>query len=298
MSTTRRDFIKTSSVLAAGSFLPFSRLVFEQEKQVKLCAHLWVYASKFPPNWDATPALEDVFSDLKYAGYKGVELMDSVLRNDSAEQKLKELIKKHKLPVTGSSYTGALWNKEKHVETLKDIELVTDRLQRLGGTTFGITTGNAGRKKTEAELDAQAEILKDILAICKSKKLSPNIHNHTWEVENDLYELKGIISRVPEIKLGPDLNWLVRGGVDPVWFIKTYGDKMVYMHLRDQDATGTWTEAVGEGVTDFKAIQKALSDINYEGWAAVELAYHKPPVKSTRENWKKSRDYVAKLFQW
>jgi sugar phosphate isomerase/epimerase len=106
------------------------------------------------------------------------------------------------------------------------------------------------------------------------------------------------VARVPEIKLGPDLNWLVRAGVDPVWFIKTYGHKMVYMHIRDQDANGKWTEAVGQGTTDFPAIAKALKGINYQGKAAVELAFEGAPKDPIRQSWKTSRDYVQKVFGW
>lgn len=124
------------------------------------------------------------------------------------------------------------------------------------------------------------------------------MHNHTFEVINELYDWKGTIARVPALKLGPDLNWLIRGGVDPVWFIKTYGKKMVYMHIRDQDAQGKWTEVVGEGVMNFPAIPKALKDINYKGKAAIELAFDKPPVHPLKEDWKKSRKYVNKVFGW
>jgi sugar phosphate isomerase/epimerase len=70
------------------------------------------------------------------------------------------------------------------------------------------------------------------------------------------------------------------------------------MHLRDQDQNGKWTEAVGEGVTDFRSIAKALADINYKGKAAVELAFDAPPQRPVREDWKISRDYVKQVFGW
>ncbi len=73
---------------------------------------------------------------------------------------------------------------------------------------------------------------------------------------------------------------------------------MVYMHLRDQDAAGKWTEALGEGVIDFPAIAKALKEINFTGKAAIELAFDKSPVHPVREDWKKSRQYVKKVFGW
>ncbi len=294
---SRRNFIKTTSAFAGGILLEGpAKSIYIQKLPVY--AHLWVYASRYPPDWDCTPILDEVFSDLRYAGMDGVEIMEILLRNNDAVSRFNELIQKYDLPVTGTSYYGDMWDKDKQQEILDDLELVTERLHTIGGTMIGLTVGDAGRTKTEAELDAQAELLKKILLICAKNRIEPNIHNHTFEAINDLYDLKGIMERIPEIKLGPDLNWLVRAGVDPVWFIKAYSDKIVYMHIRDQDAGGKWTEAVGEGVTNFPVIAKALKEINYSGKVAIELAFDKPPVRAVKEDWKLSREYVRKVFGW
>lgn len=302
-SNSRRRFIKASGTLSGGLMVSniINASVLDLEflaNKIPVYAHLWVYASRYPPNWDCTPILDEVFSDLKYSGIQGVELMEIILKTDGSVTRLKELIQKYSLPVVGTSYNANMWMRSKHDEILEDIELVTERLHAVGGTMMGITVGDARRKKTEEELDAQAEILKKILVTCKKNKIQPNLHNHTFEVVDNMHDLKGTIARVPELRLGPDLNWLVRGGVDPVSFIKTYGHKMVYMHIRDQDADGKWTEAVGEGVMNFPAIARALKDINYKGKAAIELAFDKPAVNPVREDWKKSRQYVKKVFGW
>jgi sugar phosphate isomerase/epimerase len=220
------------------------------------------------------------------------------LRHSNGIQRIGELIKKYNIPVTGSSYSADMWDRAKHQEILEDVNLVVERLHKLGGSTFGITVGNAGHIKTEMELDAQADLLKLIINVCDKNNIQPNLHNHTFEVENDLHDLKGTLERVPGMHLGPDINWLIRGGIDPVWFINTYGKQMVYLHIRDQDAAGKWTCAVGEGVTDFPAIAEALKKVKFRGRAAVELAFETPPEDEVREDWKKSRDYVRKVFGW
>ena len=299
---SRRKFIKASAALSGA--LLFNGLLSEyaysneNKNTVPVYAHLWVYASRYPPDWDCTPIMDTVFSDLKYAGMQGVEVMEIHLRHDDAVNRFNELIQKYSLPVTGASYYGDMWNKAEHQKILDDLELVLQRLHAIGATMLGITVGDAKRKKTEDELDAQADLLNKTIVICKKYSIAPNLHNHTFEVVDGMHDLKGTLARIPDIKLGPDLNWLVRGGVDPVWFIQTYGHQMVYMHIRDQDSKGTWTEAVGEGVIDFPAIAKALEDINYNGKAAIELAFDKPPVNPVREDWKKSREYVKQVFGW
>jgi sugar phosphate isomerase/epimerase len=295
--SSRRNFIKSTSVLTAGLMLNTNKNFFA-ENAIPVYGHLWVYASRYPPNWDCTPILEDVFSDLKYAGLQGVEIMEALLRHDAAVARFKELIGKYNLPVVGTSYYGDMWNKDEQQKILDDVELITERLHAIGGTMMGLTVGDAHHIKTEDELDAQAELLKKILVVCDKNKIAPNLHNHTFEVTNNLHDLKGTLKRIPDIKLGPDLNWLVRGGVDPVWFIKTYADRIVFMHIRDQYANSKWTEYVGEGVTDFPAIAKTLKEINYNGKAAIELAFDEQPKNPVREDWKMSCEYVRKVFGW
>ncbi len=299
---SRRKFIKTSACVAGsavlGGFLPDTFFGSANKSEVPLSGHLWIYASKFPPDWDCTPILEQVFKDFKYAGLEGVEIMEVNLRHDDVVSRVGDLVQKYDLPVTGSSYYGDMWNRSKHQRILEDVEVVVERLGKLGGSTFGITVGDAGRIKTESELDAQAEVLKKVINVCDRHGIQANMHNHTFELENDLHDLKGTLERVPDIKLGPDLNWLIRGGVDPVWFINKYGDRMVYLHIRDQDENGNWTKSVGEGVTDFQSIARALENSGFQGRAAVELAFETPPEGSVKEYWKTSREYVQTVFGW
>lgn len=297
----RKSFLRSSLGVAGAALLaktPLAQLQKPLAGTVPLSAHLWVYASNYPPDWDATPILDTVFSDIKSAGFDGLELMESVLRHDDAVDRIGGLIKKWALPVSGTSYGADMWVRERHDAILQDMVLVTTRLQQLGGSTLGLSVGDAGRNKTDSELQVQADTLKEIMRICAGRNIVPNLHNHTYEVRNNMHDLKAMMELVPDIKLGPDLNWLIRGGVDPVAFIETYGSKLVYMHLRDQKANGKWTEALGEGVTDFKAIAKALKAANFSGRAAVELAYDAKPANPTAENWKKSREYVASVFGW
>jgi sugar phosphate isomerase/epimerase len=297
MKKTRREFLKTSALLGGAALLD-RNTAYSLSPKVRINGHLWIYASKFPPNWDSTPVLKQVFSDFKYAGMEGLEIMDVNLRHVDAVSNIKSLVDEYEIPVTGSSYSAAMWDKTQHEKILEEVALVIDRLHEVGGRNFGMTVGDARRKKTDDELDAQADVLIKILKICKDKNILPNMHNHTFEVINDLHDLKGTVARVPEMKLGPDLNWLIRGGVNPVEFIRTYGKRMVYMHIRDQHENGKWTEYVGEGVTDFPAIAKALKEVGFKGEAAIELASDVPAVNPMKDNWKRSREYVREVFGW
>jgi len=267
------------------------------DQRVAVGAHPWVYAAT-QPKYEITPVLDQIFSDMRYAGMEGIELMHTALRPPGSVSRIKELSNRHTLPVIGASFGGRMWDRQAHDEVLKDAELVIPRLAEIGGKTLGTSVGRAPQVKSEAQLDSQAELLGKIVELCDSHRVTLNLHNHTYEVENDLHDLRGTLSRLPGIPLGPDLNWLIRGGVEPVEFIREFRNQIVFLHLRDQNADETWSEAMGEGVTDFRSIASELQKIGFSGHAVIELAHETDfePTRPLRESLKISRSFVKTVF--
>ncbi len=289
----RREFLAYSST----AVLVVAGCQSAGDRKVIVGAHPWVYAAK-QPQYEITPILEQIFSDLSYAGMEGIELMHTALRPADSVSRINELSHKHSLPVIGTSFEGRMWDRDFHEEVLEDAELIIPRLAKVGGKTLGTSVGRAPQPKSEAQLDAQAEILEEIIAVCESYGVVLNLHNHIYEIENGMHDLRGTLSRLPGIPLGPDLNWLIRGGVDPVKFIREFGSQIVSLHLRDQLADGTWSEALGEGVTDFPSIAAELHRHGFSGPAIIELAYENDfePSRPLRESLKISRSLVKAVF--
>ncbi|MGA2866626.1 MAG: sugar phosphate isomerase/epimerase family protein [Verrucomicrobiota bacterium] len=302
---TRRHFLARAGASAISLIVLNPKLVRAAEaksgtstgKKVVVGGHPWVYAAT-QPNYDITPVLPAIFEDMSYAGLDGIELMHTALRPKEAVERIGELSRKHHLSVIGMSFGGAMWDRAQHQAVLEDAELIVPRLAKLGGRTLGTSVGPAPKGKTEQQLDDQAELLRKLIALCQRQGVVLNLHNHTYEVADNLYDLKGTLARIPEVKLGPDLNWLVRAGVDPVWFIRQFGKQIVFMHLRDQKQDGRWSEALGEGDTDFAAIGRALHEIGFEGDAVIELAHEKDfqRTRLLRETWKLSRNSVKQAL--
>lgn len=297
---TRRHFLQSAAVTAAGlGFFPLLSVSKGNplKSKVTVGAHPWVYAAPLP-EFDITPVLDQIFADMQYAGMEGVELMHHPFRKAEATERIGALSETYKLPVIGTSYSADMWDRDQHNEILEDAELIITNLAKVGGRTLGTSVGDTPEPKTEQQLDDQAALLKKIIGICNDNGVVLNLHNHTYEVENNMHDLKGTLRRIPDVKLGPDLNWLVRGGVDPVDFIREYGYKMVSMHLRDQYQDGKWTEYLGQGDLNFKAIAKALKDVNFSGDVVIELAHERnfEPTQPIRESLKKSREFVKKMM--
>ena len=299
---SRRAFLATSATAVATSGLArTSRLTGGEPVTVRVIVggHPWVYAAT-QPKYDITPVLPQIFADMQYAGIEAIELMHTALRPKDAVEWIGELSHNHRLPVLGMSFSGAMWDRAQHQAVLEDAELVIPRLAKLGGRTLGTSVGPAPKPKTPEQLDAQAEVLRKIIALCQANGVVLNLHNHTYEVQDNLHDLKGTLARIPDVKLGPDLNWLVRAGVDPAAFIRRFGKQIVFLHIRDQKTDGRWSEALGEGSTDYQAISKALHEVNFRGDAVIELA-HERDFKLTRplrESLKISREFVRRVLAY
>jgi sugar phosphate isomerase/epimerase len=305
MALDRRSFLSSTGkgllAVAAGATLGQVGRAGEKAgpagKKIIVGGHPWVYAATQLKN-DIYPILDRIFADMSYAGLDGIELMHTALRPEDSFRHIRELSTKYSLPVIGTSFNGEMWDRGQHEAIFEDAGTVVNRLASLGGWTFGVSVGRAPQPKTPAQLDAQAELLRGLIALCQSRGVVLNLHNHTYEVENNLHDLKGTLARIPDAKLGPDLNWLVRGGVDPVSFLRTYGKQVVFLHIRDQKADGKWSEAVGEGNMDYVAIGKALQEIQFSGDAVIELAHERDfkPTRPLRDSLKMSRAYVKQTL--
>jgi sugar phosphate isomerase/epimerase len=297
----RRFLATTAAALAAAGGTWTARADEAKPKPAKIVvgAHPWVYAAT-QPKYDIYPILDRIFADMRYAGLDGIELMHSALYPDDAVSRIKALSAEHQLPVIGTSYGAALWDSKQASAVLEDAEMVIDRLAQVGGRTLGISVGDAGRKKTPEEFDHQAELLRKIRAICQRHGVVPNLHNHTYEVRDGQHDLQGTLARIADFPLGPDLNWLVRGGVDPAAFIRQYKRQIVFLHLRDQKADGRWSEAMGEGDMDYAAIAAALQETGFSGDAIIELAHERDfqLTRPLRDSLKISREFVRRVFGW
>jgi len=268
-----------------------------QQPRVRVGAHLWLFAAK-QPSYDATPVLEEVFRQMSGAKLDGIELMHRVLLAEGSVARIKSLSAQYRLPVTGTSWSGDLWNPAQHAAELAQIEVVLDRLQMVGGRTLGLSVGDARRKKTAADFDAQADALRHIQRLCAARQIVPNLHNHVYEVRDGEHDLNGTLSRIPEIRLGPDLGWLYRAGIDPVDFIRRRGKQMVFAHLRNEKADHTWPEDLTEGAIDYAAVGKALRAVGFQGDLMIELAHEKEFV-ATRpygESIGISREWVRRVM--
>jgi sugar phosphate isomerase/epimerase len=299
----RRNFIRTLSLSTAAIAMTKNlssspETVVKKKKKLFVGAHVWVYAAT-QPGYDVSPILDQIFSDMAYAGFDGVELMEKPLRSPVHTKQIKELIEKYKIKLLGTSFGAEMWDKTKHSQIIDDVNIILANLASAGGRTFAVSVGRpSGRIKTEEELDNQADLLMKLISLSEKKGIVLNLHNHTYEVENNMYDLRGTLKRIPDVKLGPDLNWLLRGGVDPLKFLREFRNQIVFIHIRDQFSNGKWPESLGEGDVDFREISDVMNETGYNGDVVIELAHENGFVttRPLKESLKMSRNHLRKTM--
>jgi len=85
--------------------------------------HPWVYAAT-QPKYDIYPILDEIFADMSYAGLDGIELMHTALRYPDAVERIHTLLSKYALPVIGTSFEGAMWDRAQHEAVYEDARLL------------------------------------------------------------------------------------------------------------------------------------------------------------------------------
>lgn len=91
-------------------------------------------------------------------------------------------------------------------------------------------------------------------------------HNHDFEfaaLPDGKVPMEIILEAAPSISWEADIAWIVRGGADPLEWIKRYGNRITAVHVKDIAPGGENTDEdgwadVGHGTMDWKGLMDAL----------------------------------------
>lgn len=111
-------------------------------------------------------------------------------------------------------------------------------------------------------------------------------HNHDFEFQrtsDGVLPITAIFEGGPDLEWEADIAWVVRGGADPLEWIRTYGKRITAVHVKDIAPAGEkadedgWAD-VGTGTVDWKALMAALKG----GKVRVFVMEHDNPTDDRR----------------
>jgi inosose dehydratase len=237
---------------------------------------------------------ETALRDIAAAGYQGVELFDgNLVQYADCPDDFRQLLAETELQLV-AVYSGANFV---FPEILEEELWRIERAAKLG-SQFGaghiVVGGGAQRARGAMEEDYPrlAEGLDAVVAIAENHGLVASYHPHLTTIVESPEQLERVMTR-SRINFCPDTAHLVAGGGDPAELIRRYGDRIVYVHLKDFTPEPFAFLPLGRGDIDFGAILDELDRVKFDGWITIELdAFDGAPVDAARE----SKQYLQSIL--
>jgi sugar phosphate isomerase/epimerase len=204
------------------------------------------------------PPLEETLQMLKDCGYTQVEGFGGVYADPEA---LKEALDRYGLKMTSGHFSIDMLEKEANkvldiaravgMQAIYCPHIAADQrpINAAGWRAFGERLARAGKPFTDAGFIY-------------------GWHNHDFEFKalpDGSIPQALIFEAAPDLTWEADIAWVVRGGADPIEWIKRFSDRITAVHVKDiakpgekQDEDG-W-EDVGHGTVPWKAIFAELKN--------------------------------------
>ena len=239
-------------------------------------------------------SIERAVSDIAAAGYAGIEMFDGNLFDyaDRPEE-LQGLLSDAGLELA-SAYTGGNFI----YSEILDEELVrVSRAAKLGqlfGAGSLVVGGGARRSSGTRPEDYQAlgSALDQVCDIAEAHGLVACYHPHLTTIVESPDELDRLMP-LTRMAFCPDTGHLAAGGGDPAALIRSYGNRLQHVHLKDVRLEPLEFVPLGQGSIDFSDVLAAVHESGYDGWLMVELdSYPGDPAEAAQI----SKAYLDRLL--
>ena len=291
-------FTRRQTILAGGAAIlhaangKMSRLSME--------GYIWQnYASR--EKKPLADLLDDLFAGAVYAGFRNIELNDGFF-TPALKDKVIALTASNRLLMPSVYVGGSMHEPDLADKTIaRAIEIGTWCKQfRCEGIVHNPNTKPANGRKTDAELEVQAESLNRMGRALSQQGLQLRVHHHTAELVEGMREWRHILHHTDSqvVTLCLDLEHAQHGGVDPNALLREAGSRVTEVHLRNKKKE-TPLEAFEDGDIDHHEIAATLNHLKLRPLVVIELAYHADTVvtRSLRDDLKVSRIYAERVFK-
>jgi inosose dehydratase len=304
----RRAFVNRLG-MAAGSVAfgvrgPASGFPGSDDKLHLACnQYPWtVFFQRDGRNFDSS--LDIVLADVARSGLNGYEPLAT--SPDQVDQ-LAPLLKKHGLEMRSLYVNSVLHKSDEADKSIAEVIAIAGKAKS-AGTTIVVTNPSPIRwggpeSKTDDQLRVQAAALEKLGRQLNTMGLQLAYHNHDAELRNAAREFHHMmVGTDPKyVTLCLDAHWIYRGSgnssVALFDILEMYGPRVTELHLR-QSVNQVWTEALGDGDIDYRALAKQLLAIGVKPHLVLEQAVEQgsPHTMDPVEAHRRSSHYAREVF--
>lgn len=227
-------------------------------------------------NWNGGP--DDLLEAIAEGGYEGIEITDTMIGHyaDSPDNFAASL-KKHGLTLASfamGSKSGFTVRQEIESD-LRTTQRWIDFAATFSGALVSIGSATVVSEGPRAEkFEIAAEFYNRAGELGKASGVDiavhPSSHHNTLLFDRADYDR--IFSLIDKNLVGwvPDTGHILRGHGDILDTLRTYQDRIRYLHLKDVDANGKWA-MLGKGICDAPAVIDIVAAApRFNGWLVLE----------------------------
>lgn len=235
--------------------------------------------------------MDRLLAEVAAAGFMGIEI--GAHRLDlSQPQRFQEHCRSHGLMVAALHTHGELYTTAEHPAILERVEAAARFCQAVGAPQVLMSGKPREGGKTAADLAAEVTLLNAAGAICRQYGRLYCYHNHYWEIQDNLRELRTLREETDPalVFFAIDVAWVKRGGTDPAQIVDEFLPRLAYLHFKDTKDE-RWTD-LGQGEVDFPAILEVIQT-RRDLWLAYE---RDEPLEHAAESARVSGAYLKQLL--
>ena len=286
---SRRNFIKQASMLIAGGVVAPNVLSScgggaGAAKSSKYLG-LQLYSLRDMVRDDGIEKTLEVVADMGYNSLETAGYNDGKLYGKNPAE-FKKMVNDLGMKLTSShlsrNLTGdkdadmAWWNQAVDAHNAAGMKYMIVPMSPLGGE--GATLDNVKR---------YCDYFNEIALITAGASIQFGYHNHAFEFESKIDDVTVFdymlqFTSPSHVMFQLDVFWTVKGGYDPVDYMKRFADRIKVLHIKDEKAIGV------HNVVNFKAVFDQAYANGIKDWFVEVEEYDGTP----QEDVKKSADYL------
>jgi sugar phosphate isomerase/epimerase len=287
MIKSRREFLKTTAFAVAGGLILPELLSSCGGKVVKAKKHigLQLYSLRDDINDIGIQKTLEIVAKMGYVNLETAGYNDGkIYGKDPAE--FKKMVDDLGMKVT-SAHLGRNISDDRDADMgwwNKAIEA-----HSAAGMKYMIMPGSplSGEGATLDNVKRYGEYFSEIGRITAGVSIKFGYHNHDFEFTNKIdetpvYDLLIENTSPDHVLFQNDVYWTIKGGYDPIEYLKKYPKRIQVLHIKDEEEIGA------SGTIDFKPIFEQAYANGIKDWYVEVERYKATP----QEDVKRSYDYL------
>jgi inosose dehydratase len=250
---------------------------------------------------DDVKAIEDIAA----VGFKGIQLRSPILTQyGDKPAALRDLLQKHKLTMVALSSGDVRIDAAVEAEELKKHTRHAQFVRDVGGLYLQVTDERPKRAIVADDYRRMGKLLTEIGKRSADLGIPLGYHNHMNNLGERPEEVAAVLDAADPryVKLELDTAHYQQGGGDPVKAVRQYRDRLLFLHIKDLESPVSGASGnrsyrfveLGRGRVDLKGVFTALDEVQFKGWAVVELDRVPDPGRTPKESATMAREFIER----